>query len=267
MAHTDAPMETHDYCKILIIDDDESFRSVIVRFLTRNGFEPLAAASGEAGLAQAKEQSPDLVLCDLEMPGMDGYSVLAALQRDPRLTALPVIFLTGRAAPDQVRMGMNLGVDDYLTKPVNLEDLINAIQARLARVRQRQVAPAPEPARALIRLEDTFIVRTHTKRRLVKIGVITHILAYGEYSWAYWEPGERAMLRKSLKQWLTELPDGPFVRVHRGAIVNLGYLDRIEKPPGGQMQVYLRNLTDPISVSLRLAPVLNRRLKALQVRM
>jgi DNA-binding LytR/AlgR family response regulator len=257
-------IDSSAHCRILVIDDDEDFRSFVMRFLAKNGFEPLGAVDGQQGLSLAAQAAPDLVLCDLEMPEMDGYQFLAALQRDPTLTSIPVIFLTGRSEPAQVRLGMNLGADDYLTKPVNTEDLCNAIKARLARVRRRQSAAALRAPLSRAKFEDTFLVKTHADKRLVKIREIIRILAYGEYSWVYWEGAQGAMLRKSLKQWLADLPEEQFIRVHRGAIVNLAYLERIENLPGGRMQVRLRDTAEPILVSLRLAPALNRKLKCLQ---
>jgi len=97
----------------------------------------------------------------------------------------------------------------------------------------------------------------------VKVGEIDKIIAYGEYSWVYWHNNKKgALLRKSLKQWESDLPAGKFIRIHRRAIVNLDWMERIEKLPGGRMQVHLRDTPEPIQVSLRLAPVLNRKLKA-----
>lgn len=251
-------------CKLLVVDDDEQFRGVMTQCLAKHGFEILGAATGAEGLALARQMMPDLVLCDLEMPGMDGYEVLMALRRDPLLTTMPVIFLTGRSNPAQVRFGMNLGADDYLTKPVNQDNLIHAIKARLARVRQmRNTAPCAV-ADSRPGLEGTLLVKTLGEKRLVKIRQITHILAYGEYSWVYWEKGKGVMLRKALKQWLAELPAEQFIRVHRGAIVNLLYLDRVERLPDGRLQVRLYGLADPIHVSLRLAPALNRKLRVFQ---
>src|ERR1019366_7095113 len=125
--------------RILVIDDEESFRQVILKFLAKQGFEAVPAADGQTGVRVAAEMLPDLIVCDLNMPGMDGYEVLAALHRDPKLADIPLIFLTGQSEPRQVRHGMNLGADDYLTKPVNLNDLLSAVQARLNRRRtQRQ---------------------------------------------------------------------------------------------------------------------------------
>jgi two-component system response regulator AlgR len=94
---------------------------------------------------------------------------------------------------------------------------------------------------------------------------INRIIAYGEYSWVYWHKNNKgALLRKSLRQWQAELPGEQFIRVHRRAIVNLAWMERIEKLHDGRMQVHLRDTPEPILVSIRLAPVLNRKLKALR---
>ncbi|MCX6915856.1 MAG: response regulator [Verrucomicrobia bacterium] len=125
--------------KLLVIDDELMFCQVLIKFLSKQGFQVVAASEGKAGVELAAEMLPDLIVCDLKMPVMDGYAVLAALRRDPRLADIPLIFLTGQSEPCQVRQGMNLGADDYLTKPVNLDDLLSAVQARLGRRRaQRQ---------------------------------------------------------------------------------------------------------------------------------
>ena len=93
---------------------------------------------GRTGVELAAETLPDLIVCDLNMPGMDGYEVLAALRRDPKLADIPLIFLTGQSQPSQVRQGMSLGADDYLTKPVDLADLLSAVQG--------EAGPPPGPA-------------------------------------------------------------------------------------------------------------------------
>ena len=262
--------------KILVIDDDDSFRQMIIKFLCKQGFEVVAAAAGKAGVGLAAETLPDLILCDLVMAGMDGYEVLATLRTDERLADIPVIFLTGQSEPREVRQGMSLGADDYLTKPVDLGDLLGAVKVRLGRrqaQRQRQQKQLEREMKNLGQLQHdqhnpllgSFLVKTTTEKRLVKVGEIERIIAYGEYSWVYWQSDRKgALLRKSLKQWQSELPGEQFVRVHRGAIVNLAAMERIEKLPGGRMQIHLRDTLEPILVSLRLAPVLNRKLKALR---
>jgi two-component system, sensor histidine kinase and response regulator len=497
--------------KILVIDDEDGFRQVLIKFLSREGFEVEAASDGKAGVDLATETQPDLIVCDLNMPGMDGYEVLAALRRDPKLADIPLIFLTGQSQPSQVRQGMNFGADDYLTKPVNLTDLLGAIRVRLGHrqaQQQRQEkqmeramqlfggivhdlrdplfvvlgytgilkgGPGQAPAggktprqildrmqQAVLRMQaiisetlfltrsrmqrlpfdpgpfdlrdfceqmvadheenqrvrfqcvagrfpvvadslrlrqaldnllsnalkysdapvvvslsagsqdylievrdqgigipaddqagifepffrasntgsrpghglglsivkscieqhggtirfrseggqgttfflelpkaplamaaahtgvlpsddrtnvlanhppetrltaaaasskpgDSFLVKTLTEKRLVKVNEIERIVAYGEYSWVYWQKNKKgALLRKSLKQWLSELPGEQFIRVHRRAIVNLACMERVEQLPNSRMQIHLRDTAEPILVSLRLAPVLNR---------
>src|SRR5882672_24862 len=128
-----AGAEQEPLASILLIDDDEPFRRFLANFLRGHGFTVASASSGREGIALALEFTPDLVVCDLDMPGMDGYEVLARLRRDASLADTPVMFLTGQVAPEQIREGMNLGADDYLTKPVNSTELLRAVNARLAR--------------------------------------------------------------------------------------------------------------------------------------
>ena len=136
---------------------------------------------------------------------------------------------------------------------------------------QGEAVPAPIPAGKLPEppepqpLAGSFLVKSSTEKRLVKISEIKSILAYGEYSWVYWDTGKKgALLRKPLKQWQSELPGGQFIRVHRRAIVNLAFMDRVERLPSGRLQVHLRDIAEPILVSLSQTPVLNRKLKALR---
>jgi signal transduction histidine kinase len=123
---------------ILIIDDEETLRSTLADRLTLEGFRVQTAASGEDGLRQAQAEPPDLILCDIMMPGLDGPGVLQALQVDPLTAAIPFIFLTAKADPPHVRVGMDLGADDYLCKPVGKAELLMAIRARLWKRYQQQ---------------------------------------------------------------------------------------------------------------------------------
>ena len=123
---------------ILIIEDEEALRLTLAERLTLEGLQVLTAANGKAGVHQAQEARPDLILCDILMPEMDGYSVLLALQSDARTAAIPFIFLTAKADPPQVRAGMELGADDYLCKPVGKAELLAAVRARLWKRSQQQ---------------------------------------------------------------------------------------------------------------------------------
>jgi YesN/AraC family two-component response regulator len=99
--------------------------------LEAEGFDTISAENGLVGVQQAQEQLPDLVICDIRMPQLDGYGVLTTLRTDPVTAMIPFIFLTAKANKAEVRQGMDLGADDYLTKPSTVEELLGAISARL----------------------------------------------------------------------------------------------------------------------------------------
>ncbi|MBW4613599.1 MAG: response regulator [Desmonostoc vinosum HA7617-LM4] len=117
--------------KILVVEDDTITRNLFLKSLEAEGFEMIGAENGIVGIQQAQEHLPDLVICDIMMPDMDGYSVLAVLSQDPVTAVIPFIFLTGSDTRADVRKAMELGADDYLTKPSTIEELLRAIAIRL----------------------------------------------------------------------------------------------------------------------------------------
>jgi DNA-binding NarL/FixJ family response regulator len=123
--------------KILVIEDEPEMRRNLVTILKLEKFHPLAAENGRTGLELARKEKPDLILCDIMMPEMDGHAVVQALRTDAQLAAIPFIFLTAKGEKSDQRSGMKLGADDYLTKPVSKADLLDAIGARLRRVEQQ----------------------------------------------------------------------------------------------------------------------------------
>jgi DNA-binding NarL/FixJ family response regulator len=146
--------------KILIIEDEDEMRRNMATVLRMEGYEVTTAQNGVLGVKAAQMDSPDLILCDIMMPALDGYGVLTALRADGATRGIPFIFLTAKGEKPDVRQGMNLGADDYLTKPIGIDELTAAIQARLARTGEHHCAaiaafdPAPdfssfEPLRAL----------------------------------------------------------------------------------------------------------------------
>jgi DNA-binding NarL/FixJ family response regulator len=138
---------------ILLIEDHAPLRRNLEDMLALEGHYVLPAADGPAGLRLAREQRPDLILCDIMLPGMDGLEILAHLRADAATRAVPFIFLTAKGSPPEIRAGMNLGADDYLPKPVSRGDLLSSIHARLTRsAQQRGRLPDFSNATALERL-------------------------------------------------------------------------------------------------------------------
>lgn len=117
--------------KILVIEDEDMLRAEVVEWLTLEDYEVFNAKDGVAGLESAFRDLPDLIVCDIMMPRLDGYGVLLEMRSNPITTAIPFIFTTAKARPKDIRQGMILGADDYLTKPFERIDLLNAIRSRL----------------------------------------------------------------------------------------------------------------------------------------
>ena len=138
---------------ILLIEDNPSLRRNIAQILSLEGYRVLCAQDGPAGLYLLQLEKPDLILCDIMMPGMDGYEVLAHVRAEVATASLPFIFLTAKGDMPDLRLGMSLGADDYLPKPVARVDLLEAVRARLQRhLQQRAFLPCFEDATPLERL-------------------------------------------------------------------------------------------------------------------
>ncbi len=118
--------------KILVIEDNDEIRENLVEMLSDN-YEVITSSGGRVGLEALNREQPDLVLCDVTMPGIDGYGVLTAMRSNPKTSNIPFIFLTAKTSKDDVRLGMELGSDDYLTKPFTRKEVFNAIAARFRR--------------------------------------------------------------------------------------------------------------------------------------
>ncbi len=119
--------------RILVIEDEESVRESLLDLLMAEDFETQGAENGVIGINLALKEIPDLIICDIMMPEVDGYEVLNTLRKNPLTATTPFIFLSAKADKADFRQGMQLGADDYLTKPFTRADLLEAIETRLAK--------------------------------------------------------------------------------------------------------------------------------------
>jgi two-component system sensor histidine kinase/response regulator len=158
--------------KILVIDDEEWLREMMQLALTQKGFDVVEAGNGEEGIAKARKELPDLILCDVNMQKVDGYLTLSSLRSEPATAAIPFILMTGLADPAGMRHGMELGADDYLPKPFSIEGLYAAVDARLKKtsVMREQAEEKLDTLRENITMMLPHELRTP----------LNGILAYGE---------------------------------------------------------------------------------------
>ena len=158
--------------KILVIDDETELREMMVAALHQRGFEVVEAANGVAGVEVARTEAPDLILCDVNMDKMDGYSTLSSLRSEPATNSIPFILMTGMADNAGMRHGMELGADDYLPKPFTINDLYATVDARL----KKADALREEAEKKLTDLRDNISLMLPHELRTPLNG----ILAYGE---------------------------------------------------------------------------------------
>lgn len=158
--------------KILVIDDEEWLREMMLLALRQRGFEVIEAENGEKGIEVARQELPDLILCDVNMDKVDGYLTLSSLRSEPATASIPFILMTGLADQAGMRHGMELGADDYLPKPFTIEALYAAVDARLKKAKTVR----EEAERKLADLRDNISMMLPHELRTPLNG----ILAYGE---------------------------------------------------------------------------------------
>lgn len=250
--------------KILVIEDELNIRELITEMLIDNGFNVSGACSGEEGLKIFNEESADLIICDIRMPHMNGFQVLSKLRKIPKNINIPFIFLTGMTEREEFRKGMELGADDFITKPFTENELISAVSGRLKRAEllKSQIFPVNSTSYTKddfkeidlpkkLALDDTLFLSVDNKPRLIKVSSIKCISALGDYSHLFFIDGEKLIIRKSMKEWEDVLPAKPFVRIHRSTIINLDFVEKIEKWFNRAFKVTIKGVTKPFIISRR----------------
>ncbi|RRN76226.1 response regulator, partial [Pseudoxanthomonas sp. SGD-10] len=155
--------------KILLIEDDKMLNDDLGLLLSLSGYKVLSSNDGKRGIEIALKENPNLILCDIQMPNLDGYDVIHILSNNPKTSDIPFIFITGDSEPESQRRGMGLGADDYLIKPINTTDLLNAISVRLAKnenlKRKFQASKEIEPEKNSMRMNAVPLICDEHERQ------------------------------------------------------------------------------------------------------
>jgi len=128
---------------ILVVDDDVRTLKLVGLVLNQEGYDVVAAGTGEEGLEKARAHGPDLIVLDVLMPGMDGYEVVQRLRADAATARVPVLMLTAKSDLDDQMTGFEVGADDYLTKPFHRDELVSRVESVLNLAEHRQTPPQP----------------------------------------------------------------------------------------------------------------------------
>ncbi len=252
--------------KIVLIEDDNNIQESINDLLSSEGFEVSIADNGTDGVKLIEKVMPDLIISDIIMPGKTGYDVINELSNKPETAVIPFIFLSARVEKGDVRLGMELGADDYLTKPFRLDELLRAVESRLKKKQiilaagnnseQKQESGKNDK----LKNDEYVYVTVNNKPKFLKIKDIKCIIAEAEYSTVYTANQEKLLVRKLLKVWEKILPDNSFLRIHRSTIINLDYIVKTDKWFNNSMVVYLKNIDEQFVISRRYASAIKHRL-------
>ncbi len=245
--------------KILIIEDDILVRESIKELLSASSYRVFCAPNGIEGMELAKELNPDLVICDIMMPKLNGYEVLESFKQEPNLSIVPFIFLTAKAEMSDLRGGMELGADDYITKPYKSSTILKAIETRLQKFdnlyhqNAEDETPHEQNTDVKLKAQDKLLIKVNGKTEVINVDDIVCITAQAQYSYVYLTGGRKVLSRKLLKQWENQLPDSIFMRVHRSSIINLNMMDKLDAWHNRSYIVKLKNFNEAIIISQRFA--------------
>ena len=245
--------------KILVIEDDHTVRTNIKLLLEEEGYKVFCTATGEEGITLALEILPCLIICDVMMPGIDGYEVLRRLSVPKETTCIPFIFLTAKVEKENLRLGMQLGADDYIFKPFKADDLINAVSTRLKKyesikeeflMNSKKTADSEADKIRLTENERLFLI-INGAPQFIKIGEIKYIKSKDQYTNVMMTDRPPLLVRKSLSTWENILPESVFLRIHRSTIVNMNLIVKVEKWFSNSFHVYLQGIEEPFVISRR----------------
>jgi DNA-binding LytR/AlgR family response regulator len=249
---------------IMIMEDDPAVRENMQFLLEESGYDVVTASDGREGIKLASKILPDMILCDIMMPQLDGYQVLQKVRETPAMAAIPFVFLTAKSELTDMRRGMQLGADDFILKPYKAEDLLMAVQLQLkkkpATVPPPTQSPAPlkQPRHAAAE-HELFLAGSVPE--LFKTADIKYIRAEEEYSVVHTKDGKKHVVRRLLKEWEEHLPAASFLRIHRSFLINLNFVSKIEKWFNHSYRVFLTDVSEPLVMSRRYSALLRAKMK------
>lgn len=252
-------METEVGKKILVIEDELKVRNNIKLLLEEEGYKVFSAASGEEGIALALEILPCLIICDIMMPGIDGYEVLRRLSVPKETTSIPFIFLTAKVEREDLRLGMQLGADDYIFKPFKADDLLKAVSTRLKKyqlikeelLKNQNTTDDNQADNIRLSENERLFLVINGNPQFIKISEIKFIKADDQYTNVHMTDSRSLLIRKPLSTWENLLPESVFLRIHRTTIVNMNLVARVEKWFSNSFRLYLQDVEEPFVISRR----------------
>lgn len=236
---------------ITIIEDEDILRENLETLLTVEGYNVDSFEDGKSAISFLKTNSPDLILCDVMLPDLDGYEIVKSVKNSNSKKHIPFVFLTAKTEMSDLREGMNLGADDYLLKPYKASELLGVIKKRIELSKKESQKEETEIDTKDFDLEDQFFAKTNKGIKAVQIKNIVCIIAQAPYSEVYLQDKSKVIVRKLIKEWENSLPHKTFIRVHKSTMININYISKVEKWFNNSYKIDLNNFEESIYSSRR----------------
>jgi DNA-binding LytR/AlgR family response regulator len=242
--------------KILLIQSNHNDDSEFQEVLEKAGYGTYIAAGEFDGLKIAERYFPDAILCELDHFERE-LNFIKTLNQKPATELIPILLITSTGQLTHIRAAMELGADDVLVKPINTASLLRSLNIRLRKVdilKEKLTDKIISTESAFSdkqKRTDHILVKIGKKLKIVEYSSIVCITALKEYSKLITEDGSKIVVRKSIRNWVETLPGKSFLRIHRATIINMTFLDKIEKNGNRGYCVYLKNIPEAFPMSQR----------------
>lgn len=246
--------------KILLIEDNIELADNFSILLKEKGFDVRPAYNGADGLKISLDDKPDIVLCDIMLPDLNGYKLLAELKKVMKNDMPIFIFITAKTQRQDLRKGMVLGADDYLTKPFSFEELIEAINTqsekrtnqKISRTENEKQRPSiKENNKQVLNYSDYFFFDDKKNPGFYPVNSIVLIKSMKDYTQLILSDEKKFVIRKPMKYWENKLPPEKFLRVHRQTILNIDFIKKVEPISSNRYVLKLKSIRTQIEVSQR----------------
>lgn len=247
--------------KILFIEDDPVLLGNVREILEEEGFEVKTEIDGARGIKTVFDWLPDLIICDISIPLKNGYEVLQEILKSDITKNIPFIFLTAKVERDDIRKGMQLGADDYIFKPFEIEDLLNSVKLRLKKSSRNVEVKTEivEAANKEYEMDDKILVKTGNKMQLCPIRELKFLRAENPYVHMKFINGKSSLQRQTLDDWEVRLPNKYFIRIHRATIINTEYITKIERLSKTSYIIRIKDEEEPFVISKRYSSKIKER--------
>lgn len=251
--------------KILLIEDNIDLAENVVLLLKEHGYDVSFSYNGMDALKQMVEYKPDLILCDIMLPDLSGYKLFAELKKLENTPTPIFIFLTAKSQREDLRKGMILGADDYITKPFTSEELLSAVASQFKKRRQllNQVTADKDESYGVasptkktnnkkhLSYSDHIFINDKKNPGFYSVKDIVLIKTLRDYTHIYLSGEKKFFLRKSMLYWEKKLPANKFVRIHKQSMINLDFVEKFEPISSYRLQVTMKGYREKLIVSQR----------------